>query len=131
VNSREFLFETTGHVAYDDAVELLIRLGGYKGQPTGKTLGLLQQEISEQVNASVSGPRDEAMCRKLAAKISGLGVCMDKFAPNPTMKSSWLAELAKIMDGKETFLPSGARPGSSPITDPCVAAIKQSAATQI
>jgi hypothetical protein len=130
VDNREFLFETTGHVAYDGAVETLIHLGGYKGQSTATTLGLLQREIIEQVSASVSGPRDEAMCRQLAAKISGLGACMDKFAPNPAMKSSWLAELGKIMSGKETFLPSGARPGSSPITDPCVAVIKQLAGTR-
>lgn len=130
VGNREFLYDATGHVMYDDAVRTLIQMDGYKDQPKDATLGLLQRDLTEQVKASVNGQRDEVRCRKLAVRITGLGDSMDKFLPDTGIKTAWMAELRKIISGKESFVPKGAKPEASPITDPCVAAIKQLAAAR-
>ncbi len=119
VSNREYFFDAKNHIVYDSSVRELIKLAAYKEQPKEITYGLLRQQLNEAVRASVSGDRDLGQCKKLAARISSLAKTMK----DSTTNIAWQGELQKIIAGKETFLPKGAKPKAKPVTDPCAAAI--------
>jgi len=122
--------EAQGHEKYfghryrvttNAAVPLLARLSRQKMLPEAKLMQPLLSQVTAELKESVAGERDIKGCRQLAGKIRAAGNALK----DQEQKRQWLEGLSKMIAGRETFKPRGAKKRAKALRDPCAATISK------
>ena len=106
-------------VATNAAVPLLAKLSKQKMPPEAKLMQPLLDQVAGDLKASLAGERDIKACRDLAGKIGAAGNALK----DQEQKRQWLAGLSKLIAGRETFTPRGAKKKAKALRDPCAQTI--------
>jgi hypothetical protein len=118
---HEKYFGHNYRLATNPAVAVLARYAGRKLPPEKELVSPVLERVAGELKKSVTGDRDIKTCRVLAAKIKATGSSLK----DADMKRAWLQDLAKVIEGKESFKPANATKKTKPLRDPCADTIKQ------
>jgi hypothetical protein len=121
VGNRLYYFNKSDHVTYDQAIRLVRKLAGLKGESSDPTYAGLRQQLNEDLKDSASGQSELGARRKLAKQIRELAKAINQ----PETIALWQKELSDILAGQERFIPKNAKPNAKLIPDPCVQAIAE------
>jgi hypothetical protein len=117
--------KATGHELYigrwdsvrtDPAITMLARQSKQKMPGKPQLTRSYLDRLSEELQASVAGPRELPECSQLAKKLESAA----KFATDETVRKEWGQKLLTIMAGQETF-----SVGQKKHRDPCADAIRK------
>jgi hypothetical protein len=106
-------------ISTNSSLPLFAKMAGQKMPSDSDLIKPILNQVLTDFKKSVLNPRNLKACGVLARKIDAC----DAAIKDPRLKGLWFNKMAKVIQGRENFLPKGAKKSTDTKRDPCADSI--------